>query len=133
MDRRDPALLISLVLLIGGFSRSLQFTSLSAITYADMETRQIGAATGMATVAQQVSVSFGVAIGAMVLEASEWLGGRHTPAPADFSAAFIVVGLLSSLTSPRHAAPAGQRRRRHQRPQGGRRAVVDLTLAGGAA
>ena len=64
-----------------------------------METRQIGAATGMATVAQQVSVSFGVAIGAMVLEASEWLGGRHAPAVADFSAAFIVVGLLSSLTS----------------------------------
>jgi EmrB/QacA subfamily drug resistance transporter len=94
-----PGLLISFVLLIGGFSRSLQFTSLSAITYADMETRQIGAATGMATVAQQVSVSFGVAIGAMVLEASEWLGGRHTPATADFSAAFIVVGLLSALTS----------------------------------
>ncbi len=94
-----PGLLISLVLLIGGFSRSLQFTSLSAITYADMETRQIGAATGMATVAQQVSVSFGVAIGAMVLEASEWLGGRHAPAVADFSAAFIVVGVLSSLTS----------------------------------
>ena len=94
-----PGLLISFVLLIGGFSRSLQFTSLSAITYADLETRQIGAATGMATVAQQVSVSFGVAIGAMVLEASEWLGGRHTPTTADFSAAFIVVGLLSSLTS----------------------------------
>jgi hypothetical protein len=53
----------------------------------------------MATVAQQVSVSFGVAIGAMVLEASEWLGGRHAPAPADFSAAFIVVALLSALTS----------------------------------
>ncbi len=64
-----------------------------------MESRQIGAATGMATVAQQVSVSFGVAIGAMVLEASEWLGGRHTPAAADFSAALIVVGLLSALTS----------------------------------
>lgn len=94
-----PGLLISLVLLIGGFSRSLQFTSLSAITYADLETRQIAAATGMATVAQQVSVSFGVAIGAMVLEASEWLGGRHMPAPADFSAAFIVVACLSSLTS----------------------------------
>ena len=94
-----PGLVISFVLLVGGFSRSLQFTSLSAITYADLESRQIGAATGMATVAQQVSVSFGVAIGAMVLEASEWLGGRHTPAAADFSAAFIVVGLLSALTS----------------------------------
>jgi MFS family permease len=94
-----PPLLISLVLLIGGFSRSLQFTSLSAITYADLEQRQIGAATGLATVAQQVSISFGVAIGAMVLETSEWLFGRHAPAAGDFSAAFLVVGLLSALTA----------------------------------
>jgi len=94
-----PHLLITLVLFVGGFSRSLQFTSLSAISYSDVESHQIGAATGMATVAQQVSVSFGVAIGAMVLEASEWVNDRHTPMPADFSAAFIVVGLLSSLTS----------------------------------
>jgi EmrB/QacA subfamily drug resistance transporter len=94
-----PHLLISLVLLVGGFSRSLQFTSLSALSYSAIDTRQIGAATAMATVAQQVSVSFGVAIGAMVLEASEWVAGRHTPEAADFSAAFIVVGLLSSLTA----------------------------------
>jgi EmrB/QacA subfamily drug resistance transporter len=94
-----PHLLISSILLIGGFSRSLQFTSLSAITYAELESRQIGAATSMSTVAQQVSVSFGVAIGAMVLEASEWLAGRHMPVTADFSAAFVVVALLSSLTA----------------------------------
>ena len=53
----------------GGFLRSLQFTSLSAITYAEVETRQVGSATGMASVGQQVSVSFGVAVGAMVVEA----------------------------------------------------------------
>jgi EmrB/QacA subfamily drug resistance transporter len=94
-----PHLLISAVLLVGGFSRSLQFTSLSAITYADLESRQIGAATGMATVAQQVSVSMGVAVGAMVLEASEWLSGRHMPEADDFRVAFLVVGALSSLTA----------------------------------
>ena len=94
-----PPLLISLVLLIGGFSRSLQFTSLSAITYAELEQRQIGAATGLSTVAQQVSISFGVAIGAMVLEVSEWAHGRQAPAAADFSVAFVVVGLLSALTA----------------------------------
>lgn len=94
-----PHLLISAVLLLGGFSRSLQFTSLSAITYADLESRQIGAATGMATVAQQVSVSMGVAIGAMVLEASEWMSGRLMPAADDFRVAFLVVGALSSLTA----------------------------------
>ena len=85
------------MLLIGGFLRSLQFTSLSAITYAELQPPQIGAATGLASVAQQVAVSFGVAAGAMVLEVSEALHGRHAPEAGDFSAAFVVVGLVSAV------------------------------------
>src|SRR5215510_12720132 len=94
-----PHVIILGVLLLGGFLRSLEFTSLSAITYAELETRQISAATGLASVAQQVSISLGVATGAMVLEISEWLVGRQEPAVADFAAAFIVVGLVSAMTS----------------------------------
>jgi EmrB/QacA subfamily drug resistance transporter len=94
-----PHMLMIAALLVGGFSRSLQFTSLSAITYADLESRQIGAATAMASVAQQVSVSLGVATGAMVLEISEWAGGREHPATADFAAAFVIVGLVSAVCS----------------------------------
>ncbi len=90
-----PHLVITGVLLFGGFLRSLQFTSLSAITYADLGQSQIGAATGIASVAQQVSVSLGVATGAMVLELSEVLRGHETPMTADFSGAFMVVGLIS--------------------------------------
>jgi EmrB/QacA subfamily drug resistance transporter len=94
-----PHAIILGVLLLGGFLRSLEFTSLSAITYAELESKQISAATGMASVAQQVSISLGVATGAMVLEVSEWLGGRQNPDVADFAAAFIVVGLVSAMTS----------------------------------
>ena len=94
-----PHVLIIGVLLCGGFLRSLQFTSLSAITYAEVEARQVGSATGMASVGQQVSVSFGVAIGAMVVEASEVLRGHTVPETADFAAAFVVVGLMSMASS----------------------------------
>jgi len=94
-----PHLLMIGVLLLGGFSRSLQFTSLSAITYAELESRQVGAATPIASVAQQVSISLGVATGAMVLELSERLSGRVHPVTADFAAAFVVVGLVSVLCS----------------------------------
>jgi EmrB/QacA subfamily drug resistance transporter len=93
-----PHLVIVAVLLAGGFLRSLQFTSLSAITYAEVEPRQVGSATSMASVGQQVSVSFGVAVGAMVLELSEVLGGHATPQTADFAAAFVVVGLVSAAS-----------------------------------
>ena len=94
-----PHFLIIGVLLCGGFLRSLQFTSLSAITYAEVETRQVGSATAMASVGQQVSVSFGVAIGAMVVEASEVLRGHTAPETTDFAAAFVVVGLMSMASS----------------------------------
>ena len=94
-----PHYLMIIALLLGGFARSLQFTSLSAITYADLEPRQVGAATAMASVAQQVSVSLGVATGAMVLEISEWLSGREHPVTADFASAFVAVGLVSALCS----------------------------------
>ena len=94
-----PHMVIMGVLLFGGFLRSLQFTSLSAITYAELEARQIGAATSMASVGQQVSISLGVATGAMVLEMSEMLRGHETPMTADFSAAFLAVGLISMASA----------------------------------
>jgi EmrB/QacA subfamily drug resistance transporter len=90
-----PHGVLFIVLLCGGFLRSLQFTSLSALTYADLEPRQIGAATAMASVAQQVSVSLGVATGAMVLEMAELIAQHARPLAADFAAAFVVVGLVS--------------------------------------
>lgn len=85
------------VLLMAGFARSLQFTSLHAISYADVDARDLSAANSLASVAQQVSLSFGVAIGATALEISQRINGNATPAPGDFSFAIVVVALISSL------------------------------------
>jgi predicted MFS family arabinose efflux permease len=87
------------VLLLGGFLRSLQFTSLSAITYAEVERAQVGSATSIASVGQQISVSFGVALGAMVLELSEHWRGHASPQTEDFAAAFVFVGAVSMCTA----------------------------------
>lgn len=92
-----PQLAIAALLLAVGFSRSLQFTSLHAISYADIEPAKASAATSIASVAQQMSLGFGVAIGAMALEISERLAGRTAPALADFHVAFVVVAILSGL------------------------------------
>ncbi|HSR80915.1 MAG TPA: MDR family MFS transporter [Hyphomicrobiaceae bacterium] len=94
-----PHLVITLVLLVGGFLRSLQFTSLTAITYAEVQPRQVGSATGMASVGQQVSVSLGVAMGAMAVEVSEWARGHAVPETSDFATAFVVVGLMSMISA----------------------------------
>ncbi len=84
------------VLLFGGFFRSLQFTSLNALGYADIERRDMGRAAGLANVAQQMALSTGVTIGAAVLEAMTASAGRTNVTASDFPVAFLVVGLISA-------------------------------------
>ena len=60
-------LLILAVLLAGGFFRSLQFTSINTLAYADIERAQMSRATSFASMAQQLSLSIGVGTGALLL------------------------------------------------------------------
>ncbi len=57
-----PHVLIFAVLLAGGFFRSLEFTAVNALAYADIQQAQMSRATSFASVMQQVSLSLGVAI-----------------------------------------------------------------------
>lgn len=97
-----PYLVILAVLLVGGFFRSLQFTSLNALAFADVETRQMSAATSFASVTQQLASSFGVAAAAFVLETARALRGDATLTDADFAIAFVAVGLLAGLSALVH-------------------------------
>lgn len=91
-----PLWLIFLVLLIGGFFRSLEFTSINTIAYADVRARELSRATSLMSVAQQLAISTGVAVGALVVEATlRWRGATELSA-ADFWPAFIVVALIST-------------------------------------
>jgi EmrB/QacA subfamily drug resistance transporter len=85
-----------LILLSGGFFRSLQFTSINTIAYAEIEPAKMSRATAMVAAAQQLSLSTGVAIGALAVETTLWLKHTTTMTAADFPAAFIVVGLISA-------------------------------------
>jgi EmrB/QacA subfamily drug resistance transporter len=93
-----PHMLIMGVLLVGGFFRSLEFTALNAIAYADVDQDAMSRATSFASVAQQLSLSTGVAIGAAALEATRALRGGGALQAADFTPAFIVVALISMLS-----------------------------------
>ncbi len=102
-----PHVLIIGVLLVGGFFRSLQFTSLNTLGYADIEQPQMSQATSFVAVVQQLSLAAGVAVAAMLLEASRRADARSLLVAADFSRAFIVISLISlaSLWLYRHLAP----------------------------
>ncbi|SCZ08050.1 MDR family MFS transporter [Microvirga guangxiensis] len=93
-----PHWLIMIVLLIGGCFRSLQFTSLNAIAYAEVSKRDMSYATSLSSAAQQVALSIGVAFGAYVVEAAAHWDGRTALVAADFGPAFWAVAMVSALS-----------------------------------
>ena len=95
-------IVIVLVLLVGGFFRSLQFTSLNAVAYSDISTEMMSRATALVAVAQQLFISAGVAVGAFAIEVSRWWRGDTELAATDFSFAFLVIAALSAAASLLH-------------------------------
>jgi len=98
-----PAWIIVAVLLVGGFFRSLQFTSLNTIAYADVANPAMSQATSFAGVTQQVWAALGITFAALVIEASRALRGDSGLETADFTVAFIAVGLLGASSALSHA------------------------------
>jgi MFS family permease len=94
-----PHLIIMGALLVGGFFRSLEFTALNALAYADVDHDAMSRATSFASVAQQLSLSTGVAIGAAALEAARALRGGGALQATDFTPAFILVATISALAA----------------------------------
>jgi EmrB/QacA subfamily drug resistance transporter len=94
-----PLLAIYALLLIGGFSQSLQFTAYNTIAYADVERERMSAATSFYTTMQQMMLSLGICVSASVLHLSVALSGRSTPDMSDFSAAFLTVTSIALLAA----------------------------------
>ena len=93
-----PHWLLLLTLLTGGFFRSLQFTALNAISYADVDPPRMSRATSFASVSQQMSGAVGVAVAAMCVEAIQFGFGDSELMARDLSLAFVLVAIVSSLS-----------------------------------
>ncbi len=91
---------IFLALLAGGFSRSVQMTSINTLSYADVPSGMLSRATSLTSMAQQLSQSIGVGTGALVLYLMLAAHGTTAPGPADFSFALSLVAGLSMLSIP---------------------------------
>lgn len=83
------------LLLVGGFFRSLQFTSMNSLAYADLEAKSMSQATSFTSVAQQLSISAGVTVAALVLESLRYSRGNSAILVSDFQIAFLIVGAIS--------------------------------------
>ena len=94
-----PVAIMLALLLVGGFFRSLQFTSVNTIAYAEVEPARVSRATSLVSVGQQLSISAGVAIGAMVVELTVQFRDSGPLEAADFPPAFLAVALISGLSA----------------------------------
>lgn len=90
-----PHTIIFLALLVGGFFRSLQFTSVNTLGYADIPPALMSRATSFSSMSQQLSLSVGVGIGALALHLTLLFHGSGAVGASDFVPAFITVGLVS--------------------------------------
>jgi predicted MFS family arabinose efflux permease len=87
------------LLFVGGFFRSLQFTSINTIAYAEVENARVSRATALVSVGQQLAVAAGVAIGAITVELSLHFRGDGILQAADFPPAFLVVAGISAFSA----------------------------------
>jgi EmrB/QacA subfamily drug resistance transporter len=97
-----PLPLVFLVLALSGLLRSLQFTALSALAFADVPAERFSAATSFFATLQQLAPALGVVLATATLEASAALAGRDEGhlATQDFAMAFLVAGALAASAAP---------------------------------
>ena len=98
-----PLAAIFALLALGGLARSLQFTSLNTLAFADIAPGRMAAATSFYGTTQQLSPALGVVLASAALEASSAIAGRHALVQADFAWAFVVAALVMAVALPWHA------------------------------
>jgi EmrB/QacA subfamily drug resistance transporter len=88
-----PVPVLVVVLFCGGLTRSMQFTVLNTLAFADVASSRMSGASTLASVAQQMAIGMGVALGAAMLHLAAL---RHGGPPSlfDFHIVFAGVALL---------------------------------------
>jgi len=86
--KETPPAAIFVVLIAVGMSRSMQFTSLNALGYADVPAAKMSSASALASTLQQLSFGMGIAVGALALKLSK-----------SFHLALLAMGCLALLSA----------------------------------
>jgi EmrB/QacA subfamily drug resistance transporter len=98
----DPGMgpwLIGFVLLVSGFARSIQFTALNTLAFADIPASHMSRASTIATMMQQLSLSAGVAAAALILNVTIGDRSGESLQIVDFRPAFWIIGIVSILSA----------------------------------
>lgn len=93
-----PVVLMFMLLLVGGFFQSFQFTATQAIVYADIEHQKMSTASSIASMVQQLSRGFGIAFAAGLLNLSLAWRGASDLTLFDLQLAFAAAATFALLS-----------------------------------
>lgn len=93
-----PHWIMMIALGAGGFFRSLQFSSLNGLAYADVEDFRMSRATTTVAMSQQIVQSVGIGAAALVVHTGMRLRGESYVTIGAIIPAFIVIGLITLIS-----------------------------------
>lgn len=94
---KDSSIIVFVILLFGlGFFNSLQFTAMNSITLSNLEGELTSSGNSLMAINQQLAVSFGVALGAVLVQFfSQNIEFFHHDVNKAFKMSFIFLGLIT--------------------------------------
>lgn len=95
-----PIAAMFVALAFGGLFRSLQFTALNTLAFADLPREKLSAGTSFYGTAQQLPPALGVVLATASLEISRYFSGHEHLLPSDFTAAFLIAAVTVAAASP---------------------------------
>ncbi len=95
IDRTMPLAVICGILFLGGMIRSMQFTALNTIAFADIPRQEISAANTLFSVAFQLAMGLGVALGAIAWRIGSAVEESGASPALAFRIAFLIVATVA--------------------------------------
>ena len=89
------------VLFMGGLCRSMQFTAVGTLAFADTAKPDLSSATSFFSMITQMSMGMGVAVGAIALRVAGFLdrNSAGVPTTKEFHIAFLLVAILTVIAT----------------------------------
>jgi EmrB/QacA subfamily drug resistance transporter len=98
---QTPQVMVVALMLVAGLSRSMQFTALNTLAFADIDAAQRSSAATLSSMLQQVAMLFGVAVAAAILNLSQIVRAQPALDLVDFRIAFFVIGAIGLVAALR--------------------------------
>ncbi|MGK9175204.1 MFS transporter [Yokenella regensburgei] len=96
----SPQLLTLTLLFIGGLSRSMQFTGISSLAFAEVPPGEMSSANTLFSTSLQLASGLGVTLGALSIRAggllTDWLGYEDIQGMA-FKLGFVIIALITAI------------------------------------